>query len=247
MDQVYCGNCGQPLTVESTSIPRQPCPYCGSTKRAFSKHLEGSLNFSSNLMGEVQRDNQPVGFIEGERPDITRHATITPDGKVFLNLRGLSPRNEQDSDVVCKILVNVLNAGGLRVELKGRGEQDEDFVLIVNGALMGVQVVRALTEPHFWTELARSGDISNMVMTISEAVSALRTAIEHKTKIPQQQRTELILLLDAYRLPALALGPVTDQFKREQAIWAQSLGFHAVYIVGPTATFVCRLDEQSTT
>ena len=111
---------------------------------------------------------------------------------------------------------------------------------------MGVQVVRALTERRFWKELDRSGEMSEIVMTISEAVSALRTAIEHKTKIPPQQRPDLILLLDAYRLPAFALGLVTDQFKREQAIWTQSLGFHAVYIVGPTATFVSRLDEQST-
>jgi len=197
-------------------------------------------------MGEVQRDNQPVGFVESGQPDLTRHTTITPDGKVLFNLRGLSPRNEQDSCVVCKILVNVLNAGGERVELKGCGKQDEDFVLVINGAHMGVQVVRALTERRFWKELDRSGEMSEIVMTISEAVSALRTAIEHKTKIPPQQRPDLILLLDAYRLPAFALGLVTDQFKREQAIWTQSLGFHAVYIVGPTATFVSRLDEQST-
>ncbi len=193
MDQVYCGNCKQPLTAESEGAPRQPCPYCGSTKWMFKKHFEGSINSSGYLMGEGLRDNQPVGFVESERPDLTRHATITPDGKVLLNLRGLSPRNEQDSCVVCKILINVLNAGGLRVELEGCGKQDEDFVLVINGARMGVQVVRALTEPRFWKELARSGNMSDMVMTISEAVSALRTAIEHKTKIPPQQRPELIL------------------------------------------------------
>jgi len=61
------------------------------------------------------------------------------------------------------------------------------------------------------------------------------------------QRPKLILLLDAYRLPALALGSVTDQFKKEQAIWLQSLDFYSVYIVGPTTTFVSRLDEQSET
>ena len=143
--------------------------------------------------------------------------------------------------------VSVLNASGLRVELIGRGEQDEDFILAINGARIGVQVVRALTDPDFWKALARSGEVNDLHLTIPEAVSALRSAIEHKTTIPQQQRLELILLLDAYRLPALALGPVTDQFKREQARWTRSLGFYAVYLVGPTATFVSRLDERSPT
>ena len=247
MDQDYCGNCGQPLTAEPADVPRQPCPNCGTMNRMISERVESILNFSNHLMGDAIRDNQPVGFVESERPDLTRNATLMPDGKIYLNLRGLSPKNEQDSCIVCKILVSVLNAGGVRVELKGRGKQDEDFVLAVNGDRVGVQVVRALTDPRFWIKLARSGEVGDLLMTVSEAASALRTAINHKTTIPQQQRPKLILLLDAYRLPALALGSVTDQFKKEQAIWLQSLDFYSVYIVGPTTTFVSRLDEQSET
>jgi hypothetical protein len=216
-------------------------------KRNYNKFLECKINTSVHLTGEALRNNQAVGFFESERPDITRYTAFTPDGEIKINLRGLSPKNEQDSDMVCKTLVSVINARGLRVKLEGSGKQDEDFVLTVNGARVGVQVVRALTDPRFWRELARSGEVGDLIMTVSEAASALRTAIEHKTGIPPQQRPNLLLLLDAYRLPHLALGPVADQFKREQAIWAQSLGFYAVYVVGPTGNFVSRLDEQDTT
>jgi len=247
MDSVYCRDCGQPLSLEPVDTPRQPCPNCGSTSRTFSKQIESTVGFSSYLMGQALRGDQPVGFVESERPDLTRHATLTPDGGILLNLRGLSPRNEQDSDMVCEALVSALNASGLRVKLIDRGEQDEDFILAINGARIGVQVVRALTDPDFWKALARSGEVNDLYLTIPEAVSALRSAIEHKTTIPKQQRLGLILLLDAYRLPALALGPVIDQFKREQTSWTRSLGFYAVYLVGPTATFVSRLDERNPT
>jgi hypothetical protein len=123
-----------------------------------------------------------------------------------LRLLGLAPRNEQDSDIVCKTLVFALTAFGEHVELKGRGEQDEDFILSVNGDRVGVQVVRALTEPRFWTQLARKGEVDELNLTVAEAVAALRAAIEHKTVIPPTQRSHLILHLDAYRLPAFVLG-----------------------------------------
>jgi hypothetical protein len=195
-------------------------------------------------MATSMRNQQPIGFTESERPDYTRYASFNTDGTVRLNLRGLAPKNEQDADTVCGILVTALNARGQQAGLKGRGEQDEDWVLVVNGTRVGAQVVRALTDPRFWMNLARTGEVGELQLSISEAASALKKAIEHKAAIPPEQRTKLILVLDAYRLPALALGSVTDQFKRIYATWVQSLGFYAIYVVGPEPNFVSRLDEQ---
>ena len=92
MDQVYCSNCDLQLTAEPKGTPQRPCPNCGATKRKFTKTFEGDVVPSGDLMGEALRDNQPVGFVESGHPDLTRHATLTSDGKVRLNLRGLSQK-----------------------------------------------------------------------------------------------------------------------------------------------------------
>lgn len=243
MDEVLCGRCKQHLSFKQTDSRRQPCPYCGATNRIFNKGVGGTLNLSGDLTGIALRNNRPIGFVESGTPNLTRHTTFTPDRNIILNLRGLSPKNEDDSDLVCQLLVTAFNENESKAVLSGKGKQDEDCILEINGIRRGVQVVRALTDSGFWKDFARRGEVNNLQLTIADATSALRTAIEHKTSIPEQQRSDLILLLDAYRLPALALGPVIDQFKNEQIDWARGLGFYAIYIVGPTAKFVSRLDK----
>jgi hypothetical protein len=242
MDQVYCNNCGELLSLEAEGTPRQACPNCGSMSRKFARHIEGSIKPSSHLMATHSRDEQPIGFTESERPELTRYASLEPNGNIRLNLRGLAPRNEQDSDLVCATLVTALNTEGSQVRSEGPGEQDEDYILVIDGIQLGVQVVRALTDPQFWKTLAHSGEVGEVQLSISDAASALKMAIEHKTSIPLGQRDRLILVLDAYRLPALSLGPVTSHFRKEHGDWAQALGFHAIYLVGPLEKFVSRLD-----
>lgn len=243
MDDMYCNGCGQRLVPEPTGAPCQPCPICGSTSRNSSRSIGTSIPTSDKTAASTLRDNQPIGFTESRDPELTRIASLNPSGTIRLSLLGLSPRHEEDSDIACKTLVTALTTAGLYVQFQGRGEQDDDFVLTVNSSQIGVQVVRALTDPRFWTQLARSGEVNELNLTLNEAVSALRTAIEHKTRIPPEQRSSLILLLDAYRLPALVLGPVTNEFKQVHAAWAKSLGFYQIYVVGPETTFVAQLDE----
>jgi hypothetical protein len=245
MNEIYCNNCGEPLSSEPEGSSRQPCPICGSTNRKFTQNKNGAMKPSGHVMGAHVRNEQTIGFAEGEQSDLTRCASLEADGRVLLNLRGLAPRNEQDSDEVCAILVAALNTEGLQVTSKGRGEQDEDHILVIDGVQVGVQVVRALTEPQFWKKLAHSGEVRELRLSPSDAASALKLAIEHKTSIPAAQRSQLILVLDAYRLPALAIGPVASQFQKAYGAWAQSLGFRAVYVAGPIEIVVSRLDKAN--
>jgi hypothetical protein len=213
--------------------------------RKFTKHIESSIKPSGHLMATHIRDEQPIGFTESERPELTRYTSLEPNGNIRLNLRGLAPRNEQDSDLVCATLIAVLKTEGSQVRLEGPGEQDEDFILVIDNIQIGVQVVRALTDPQFWKALAHTGEVGELQLSISDTASALKMAIEHKTLIPPRQRDRLILALDAYRVPALGLGPVTSQFRKVYGDWAQSLGFHAIYVVGPLENFVSRLYKQN--
>lgn len=245
MDEVFCNNCGELLSLEPEGTPRQACPRCGSMSRKFTKHLEGSIKPSGHVMAAHLRDEQSIGFTESEKPELTRYASIDPNGLIHLNLCGLAPRNEQDSDLVCTTLVAVISAEGSQVQSKGRGEQDEDYVLEIDHLQIGIQVVRALTDPQFWKALAHTGEVGEIQLSVADAALALKKAIEHKTSIPPAQRSRLMLALDAYRLPALALGPVASQFIEKHGAWAQSLGFFAVYVVGPLENFVARLDKRN--
>jgi hypothetical protein len=91
--------------------------------RKFTKHMEGSIKPSGHVMAAHLRDEQSIGFTESEKPELTRYASIDPNGWIRLNLRGLAPRNEQDSDLVCTTLVAVISAGGSQVQSKGRGSK----------------------------------------------------------------------------------------------------------------------------
>jgi hypothetical protein len=212
-------------------------------RRKFAKRFESSIKPSGHLMAIPIRNEQPIGFTESERPELTRCTSIESNGNIQVNLRGLAPRNEQDSDLVCATLEAALKIEGSKVRSVGRGEQDEDYILVIDDIHIGVQVVRALTEPQFWKALADHGEVGEVQLSISDAASALKKAIGHKAPIPPRQRDRLILALDAYRLPALGLGPVMSQFRKVYGGWAQSLGFHAIYVVGPLENFVSRHDK----
>lgn len=241
-----CSTCCESLPDEVVGTFRLPCPICGSVARKHGRKVESILKMTGSFTGVITRDGKPIGFAESGTPEIRRHTTYTADGKIVLNLEGLAPNNEDDVPEVCQILVNALNGTGVEASIAGEGTQDVDCRVSIGGDELGIQVVRALTTQQFWKELNAAGAVNDMTLTVDECVRSLREAIRLKErKIPHTQRTKLILLLDAYRVPALAIGTVTDRFKKSQAASVKMLGFHSIYVVGPTPLFVSRLDEEN--
>jgi hypothetical protein len=172
-----------------------------------------------------------------------RHTTVTAGCHVVINLEGLNPTNEDDVNEVCNILAQVMRADGNEILVVEESVQDEDCKITINGNSFGIQVVRALIDPRFWKTLNHSGS-NSLTLTVDECAQSLRKAISLKEhKIPKTQRHKLILLLDAYRLPAFSLGIVVDEFKIKEAVSVKELGFHSIYVVGPSPIFVSRLDE----
>ena len=221
------------------------CPNCGSSERKIDEATQLGVRLSDHAMITKLTDGQPVGFSESERQDVARGANYESDGTIVLDLRGKPPQNEQDTGFVCKMVVDALNAAGRNIALMGTGQADDDYVISDEGKMEGIQVVRALTDRSFWARLARTRQVSQLRITVEDALEALKAAIEHKTApgaIPPSQRPSLTLALDASRLPALALGPVVTKFREELGEWTRSLGFKAVFIVGPESNFVERLD-----
>ena len=249
MTTANCATCGESVPVEPANTPRVPCPVCGSIARQFGVKLESSLKVSGSFKGVVTRDDKPVGYVETGTEKIKRHTTYTADGKIVLNLHGLAPRNEEDVPDVCEILVSGMNRDGIEAFLIGppieKRPTDQDYKIEVEGSELGVQVVRAITTQEFWEELHTHHAVAELVLTVSDCTNSLLKAIKHKQgKYPLAQRSSLILVLDAFRVPALAVGNVTDQFKKEHAASIRALGFHSVYVVGPEPLFVSKLDED---
>ncbi len=219
----------------------KPCPNCGDPARDLGFRISEAVGFSDHATGTGLRVGQPFAFSESERREFTRYAHVEADGTVRFDLKGFAPRNEDDSDVACRILVEALNTHGIEAKYIGTGPKDDDHFIDIRGKRFGVQVTRTLLQADFWRTLGIKGQVGPMCIDVSVAVAALRGAIERKSIIPPGQRPSMFLLLDAYRVPTAALGVVATEFIRLHSSWAAELGFKAIYVVGPSVTFVHRL------
>jgi hypothetical protein len=103
---------------------------------------------------------------------------------------------------------------------------------------MTIQVVRALTDPAFWSTLGFHGQ-NSLNLDQSDAANLLKCAVEFKAaKIPEDFRSQLTLLLDATDIPALSMAEVVDAFDREHGEWLREQGFDTVWVVGPLREMV---------
>jgi hypothetical protein len=197
------------------------------------------------LEAVLLREGLPITFDESRRSTFTRFGTITADESILLNLWGEPPRNEDDSREVTEAFIDHLRKAGFSASSQLQGTGDTDYTFELDGVTANVQVVRAMTDPQFWRTLFAEKEITAFKLTYAEAALAIRQAILHKGRpdaIPSAHRHTLFLLLDALRLPALSLGPVVRTFRKAHGPWAKELGFREIYIVGPDARFVQRLD-----
>jgi hypothetical protein len=122
------------------------------------------------------------------------------------------------------------------------GDRDVDSRLTSASRLLDVQVVRALSDMQFWRKLALALRLSQR-LTLMQAADFLKRAIAHKSAmLPVRQRAQLVLALDADRLPALALEPVVREFRSTHGSWSAAQGFQQVWLVGPDARLTRRLD-----
>jgi hypothetical protein len=222
-----------------------PCPNCGSQEREIEDCDSGTQTEGDHLEAVLLRAGLPIAFDESRRSTFTRFGTITSDNSILLNLWGEPPRNEDDSSEVTGAFLDYLRNEGRSASAQTTGTGDTDYTFILDGNSAHVQVVRAMTDPQFWRTLFADKEITAFKLSYSEAAFAIRQAIFHKTRpvaIPLYHRHTLFLLLDAFRLPALAFGPVIAAFRETHGAWAKDLGFRSIYVVGPDARFVQRLD-----
>ena len=149
----------------------------------------------------------------------------------------------------CRLLVGKLNRDGAAwgEPVPGKGIVDcEAFDNDEPTKRLAIQVVRANTDPNLWKALNTHKRVSQLQTPQMELADQLKQAIEKKAnKIQLGLREGLMLALDATRLPALAFDEVVLLFERQFGLWAKSLGFEGIWLVGPVDELISRLDRIS--
>jgi hypothetical protein len=165
------------------------------------------------------------------------------------DFQGRAAQGETDVLQVCRSLRAALERGG---ERWGRFEKpttptDVDAIA-TNDKDQTLQVQVTQVERAAWNLLAPDRPVS-LQRTVNELVAAIRAAVDAKGDpspkrrkgIPRAQRKRLLLALDAIRSPGYVHEPVVAAFLDQYREWAASLGFRAIWLVGPTAELTHQL------
>lgn len=247
---IRCGSCGEVLS-ESPSIPelRPPCPKCGSKIRCFEETINCVVNVTSDASDLHERRGEAIGFGGFKQNGLRSSASLDPDGALRHVLSGVSPQGEADTMRACKVLLEHLEQEGFPYTTCIPGKTEPADCTLVDGATgtqrLDVQMVRAIASQRIWRELGTTGS-SQPTLRPEVVVRAVRATIEGKAnKLPPSVRATLVLALDATRLPGLGFDAMVRSFRAAEGSWTMSLGFKAVWLIGPTPRLTWRLDLSS--
>ncbi len=223
----------------------------------------------SQRPGEVQSVNAPAGGAHGSVTVPTpRVVTVShlPDGSEEIvvggedfrsssdtrqqEFQGRAAQGEADVLQVCRSLRAALEREGEhweRFKVPAWATDDVDaYTTNDGGQTLQVQVTKV--ERTAWKLLALDSSAS-FQHGIDGLAGAIRAAIDAKGDpssqrrkgVPRSRRERLVLALDAIRSPGYVHEPVVTAFLDQHGEWAASLGYPAIWLVGPTAELTRRL------
>lgn len=206
------------------------------------------MRFSADLVAVKLDKGDPVAVrMTGDSGrDIS--ADVQLDGDVESSIRARPRPNETNVPEVARIFREHLNKSvttwqdpQISANASAKEERGVDFVLRTNDSSIDCQVVRpALKSISFWVKIAR-GETVQTNQDFSEAAEELKNAIAQKEKIPPRDRPSITLVIDSIETPGLVLQGILSEFSRSCGGWASSLGFAAIWVVGPTAELTIKL------
>lgn len=251
LEVAWCSHCGYEYD-DPTKIAamrrgqRFPCPQCGSQTITFGVALVARLSTSATIVAHKPPSDQTGESVRIERGgDDPRVAGADVHG-----LRGLSDEVEGRASPkalselrTATILVEYLNSQGAQWEspnlYAGKREVGVDAVAQSGASRLLIQVTTR--EREIWRRTAREGRVERADPDVSTAVEAIRAAIDDKKLF--SEIGDVVLALDGTDSPRYALQVVTDQFRDRHATWAMAIGYKEIWMVGPSADLVHRLDR----
>jgi hypothetical protein len=164
-------------------------------------------------------------------------------GATVSSIRARPRTNETNVPEVARILREHLNSTGCTWQdpeicsnLPSREERGVDFILRDSTSrIMDCQVVRPSWEGNrLWRRITR-GETVELNHDSDVAIEEIKRAIGHKErKIPPAQRGSITLVIDSIETPAFLLADAPSRFLGIYGDWAKSLGFAAIWLVGPS-------------
>jgi hypothetical protein len=177
-----------------------------------------------------------------------RNAGVTAaDGQIHYRITGTHPGTEPGELQAAMSLVEKLNQLGADwdtpsvVPANAKTERGVDCTSKSKSdprTELDIQVTTP--ETRAWEELRHDPSLFERGTTVSDIVEALRQAIEGKR---YRADPTTVLVLAAYDSPAHALRSVAEGFVDQHGAWAEAVGFKEVWVCGPTAALVHRLDR----
>ncbi|MHC4270239.1 MAG: hypothetical protein ACYSTS_17505 [Planctomycetota bacterium] len=243
-----CGNCGYELNRIPGYDPDKDiqCPKCD--KNTLRPSVTDGVKFGEHLSMLQKRDDKVIGFSESVRQGLSSSAEQHDDESVSSTLKGKSPQGEEDTLEACRILIKAINQNGANWMEPIKGEEPADCIANdrkESTQQLLIQVVRARIDEKFWKKLSHNGKYAEK-RELRELIEELKTSIEKKANkrvIPEDIRHKITLALDANRLPEFAFNSVTDYFQQYYGKWVRSLGFQAIWLVGPNVSMTSQLDK----
>lgn len=123
----------------------------------------------------------------------------------------------------------------------GREEEGVDAVPANDDQTLKVQVTTP--EHSAWSTLAQQSELVRVEPDVEAALESIKGAIERKMLFAG--REEIVLALDATDSLRYALKGVADAFRAKYGRWAVGAGYQSIWLVGPLADLVQRLDIES--
>jgi len=246
---VKCNTCSTEFDA-NIGEEQAPCPVCGAISRFLQDGITQDAHVRDHAILELRRDDHTIGFRESERDGRTTSADEA-NGRVSTSVIGAAPQGETDSLTVCRILVEKKNlSGDSWNEPHEAVKQDSDIDCVATNANddklhLQIQVVKGIIDDQWWRELAVART-NERFGTVDQFADDILDAVKKKSNLPLQQRSELVLAIDAHRLPGLTLDRVVNRVREKHGVTLAAFGFQGIWIVGPSATRTYQLDSTDT-
>ncbi|WP_257387133.1 hypothetical protein [Tahibacter caeni] len=206
--------------------------------------LTSTARASDHVTGTEIREGKIVGFSESVRDGRATVVDRKADGSLTYIFSGPTPTNETGTEEACGLLVQWWSRGGQQwtlVAVDPMPLHTDAVAESADGARVNIQVVRAMTANDFWHEADHEGQVSRQ-HSCSDLAELIRGSIAKKTRIPNEHRPGIVLVLNALDTSALAFPDVVHAFKAAHGEWVRSLGFAEVWVIGQASGGILRLD-----
>jgi hypothetical protein len=190
--------------------------------------------------------------IERGGPDL-RSASVdrSAEGSVDVTISGSLPRKQLTELRTARLLVEHLNGAGAAWEppvscdderrQTGAAEDGVDCVSCGPNGELRIQVTTPETQR--WQELAKTGLVDHRGDSTEGLVEAIWASVQRKRHV--SGRSKIVLALDATDSPAFAFRTVVAEFRASFGGAAAAIGYQSIWLVGPVADLVQRLDVES--